>query len=138
MPKPITFSHFVRELMECDVTGMEGLVKGQIKLALTVMSIKPGRQRLLSEQYLSLGEEKRPLVLHLKSSKPLFLSDRGWLPFQLSHSSVCRISLFFLLILSLSLTAHAISLSKSVCRDISFSCYLYLKDKVQFTSRNKM
>lgn len=52
-PNP-SLSHFVRELMERDGTFVEGLVKGQIKPALTVMSIKPGGQRLLSEQYLSL------------------------------------------------------------------------------------
>lgn len=40
--------------MERDGTGMAGLVKGQIKPALKVMSIKPGRRGLLSEQYLSL------------------------------------------------------------------------------------
>lgn len=49
-----SLSHFARDLVECDGTGVEGLVKGQIKPALTVMSIKPSGQRLLSEQYLSL------------------------------------------------------------------------------------
>jgi len=49
-----SLSHFVRGLMEHDGTGMEGLLKGQIKPALKVMSIKPGRQGLLSVQYPSL------------------------------------------------------------------------------------
>lgn len=57
---------------------MEGLVKGQIKPVLTAMSIRPCRQRLLSEQYLSLWGEKRPLVLHLKVQSHCFGVMGGW------------------------------------------------------------
>lgn len=77
---------------------MEGLVKGQIKPVLTVTSIRPCRQRLLSKQYLSLWGEKRPLVLHLKVQSHCFgvmgVAAGIWLSFQPCCCCVHRISLF--------------------------------------------
>lgn len=67
-----TRTHFVRVLIALDGPSMEGLVKGQIKPVLTATSIRPCRQRLLSEQYLSLWGKKRPLVLHLKVQSHCF------------------------------------------------------------------
>lgn len=56
-----------------------GFVKGQLEQwALTVTSSPLSRQRLLSQQYLSLWEEKRPLGQHLKVHRRCLLIMGGW------------------------------------------------------------